>query len=158
MPVVLIRVERHPAKSLSTWVEMLFGNFHETSVGPCAWSPQKWSATILRSLTLPDVCFSIDLTTLTGSPKSARSWRRYDKLMIQLLYLVTSIASNGTSISLNASSLSSSLNPVVVNVFILLPSRPRSLSTNSACFTFGSILKYLLPWEFVPTDTSRFHN
>ena len=40
--------------------------------------------------------------------------------MTQLLYLVPSVASNGTSVSLNASALSSSLNPGVVNGFTLL--------------------------------------
>ena len=81
----------------------------------------------------------------TGSPRSARSWARNDNL-------VASAASHGTSVSLKASSFSSTLKPGVVNGFVLLPSR--SLSTSSACLMSGSILTYLLPLESVPTDTT----
>ena len=113
----------------------------------------KKRATFLRSLRLSGAGFATDPAS-TGSPKSVRSWKRYDNLMTQLLYLGAPVASNGTSVSLNASSLSSCLNPGVVNGFTLLPSSPRSLSTSSACLMSGSILTCLLPSEFVPTDTT----
>ena len=103
-------------------------NSDEASEGPCIWYPNKKRATFLRSLRLPGESFAIDLAKhFTGSPKSARFWERYDNLMTQLLYLVASVASNGTSVSLNGSSLSSSLNPGVANGFTLLPSSHRSL-------------------------------
>ena len=52
---------------------------------------KKWRATILRSLTIRGVGFAIDLATLTGSPKSAPSWWRYDNISLPTVPLLFSM-------------------------------------------------------------------
>ena len=96
--------------------------------------------------TLPSIWLSTSLVL-----KSARSWAMYDNLMTQLLFLVCRLQRRLSLSQCKFFFFSSSLKPIV-NGF----RRPRSLSTSSACLMSGSVLTYLLPSEFVPTDTKRF--